>query len=189
MSILKDTSVSKFVDGSAFHLYGGNINDVGNVHYAYPTKNLYFTEYWVGAPGNFASDIPWHIKNLIIGAPLNWCRNVLEWNLASDPGQSIHTPGGCSQCLGAVTISGSTVTRNPAYYIIAHASKFVRPGSTLVYSTTPASLPNVAFRTHDGKHVAIVLNESQNRQVFTIVSGSVTLTSALNAQSVGTFLW
>jgi glucosylceramidase len=189
MSILKDTSVSKYVDGSAFHLYGGTINDVGNVHYAYPAKNLYFTEYWVGAPGNFASDIPWHIKNLIIGAPSNWCRNVLEWNLASDPGQSIHTPGGCSQCLGAVTISGSTVTRNPAYYIIAHAAKFVRPGSTRIYSTTPASLPNVAFRTPGGKHVAIVLNDSQTKQAFSIVSGSVTVTSALNAQSVGTYLW
>ena len=47
--------------------------------------NLYFTEQWVGAPGNLPADLAWHTKALIIGATRNWCRNVLEWNMASDP--------------------------------------------------------------------------------------------------------
>jgi glucosylceramidase len=189
MAIYRDSAAARYVDGAAFHLYGGNIADVGNVHYSYPDKNLYFTEYWVGAPGNFASDIPWHVKNLIIGAPNNWCRNVIEWNLASDPTQSIHTPGGCSQCLGAVTISGNAVTRNPAYYIIAHASKFVRPGSVRIQSTFPAGLANVAFKTPGGKRVLIVLNDTQTRQSFKIVAGSLTIPTGLNAQAVGTYVW
>ncbi|MGA9119151.1 MAG: glycoside hydrolase family 30 beta sandwich domain-containing protein [Bacteroidota bacterium] len=189
MSILGDTSAGKYVDGSAFHLYGGSINDLTRIHNAYPQKNLYFTEYWVGAPGNFSSDFPWHIKNLIIGGPNNWCRNVLEWNLASDPTQSIHTPGGCSQCLGAVTINGSTVVRNPAYYIMAHAAKFVRPGSVRINSIGPISLPNVAYRRPDGKRVLIVLNDSQIAQTFKIIFGSTTLVSELKAQSAGTYVW
>ncbi len=189
MSILGDPSASAYIDGSAFHLYAGSINDLTRVHDAYPAKNLYFTEYWVGAPGNFASDFPWHIKNLIIGGPNNWCRNVLEWNLASDPTQSIHTPGGCSQCLGAVTMSGNAVIRNPAYYILAHAAKFVRPGSVRINSIGPITLPNVAFERPDGKLVLVVLNDRQVGQTFTIVSGSTTIAARLNPGSAGTYVW
>ena len=44
LSILSDPEASKFVDGSAFHLYRGPIEALGKVHDAYPNKNLYFTE-------------------------------------------------------------------------------------------------------------------------------------------------
>ena len=63
---------------------------------------------------------------------------MLEWNLAADPRHQPHTPGGCTTCLGAVTIDGNQVTRNPAYYIIAHAAKFVRPGSVRIASNAAA---------------------------------------------------
>ena len=129
------------------------------MHNAFPDKNIYFTEQWVGAPGNLVEDLNWHVKNLVIGAARNWSRIVLEWNLTSNPQFTPHTDrGGCDRCLGAVTISGNQVTRNSAYYIIAHASKFVRPGSTRIASSDLPSLPNVAFKSSDGKHVLIVLN-------------------------------
>jgi glucosylceramidase len=124
ISILNDPEAAKYIDGSAFHLYGGVIENVSQVHEAHPNKNLYFTEQWIGAPGDFAGDFRWHIKNLVIGASRNWCKTVLEWNLAADPQQKPHTPGGCDRCLGALTIDGDLVTREPAYYIVAHASKF-----------------------------------------------------------------
>ena len=132
------------------------------------TRNLYFTEQWVGAPGNFSEDLKWHVRELIIGATRNWCKNVIEWNLAADENQDPHTPGGCDRCLGALTISGSQVTRNSAYYIIAHASKFVRPGSQRVYSNSYSDLPNVAFRTPDNHYVIIVLNNSGSEIPFNI---------------------
>ena len=77
ISILKDPESYKFIDGSAFHLYGGSISNLSNVHNAFPNKNLYFTEQWIGAPGNFPEDLKWHIRELIIGATKNWCKNVL----------------------------------------------------------------------------------------------------------------
>ena len=189
ITILNDTAARRFVDGSAFHLYGGSISDLSRVHDAHPDKHIYFTEQWVGAPGNFAADVSWHVKTLVIGGSWNWCRNVLEWNLASDPNQDPHTPGGCSQCLGAITISGSTVTRNPAYYIIAHAAKFVRPGSVRIGSASPAALPAVAFRTPGGKRVLIVLNDGQATQAFKINCAGTTFTSLLNGGAVGTYVW
>ncbi|MDP2364216.1 MAG: glycoside hydrolase family 30 beta sandwich domain-containing protein, partial [Ignavibacteria bacterium] len=130
-----------------------------------------------------------HVKTLIIGGMRNWCRNVIEWNLASDPNQDPHTEGGCSECLGAITINGSSVSRNPAYYIIAHAAKFVRPGSIRIASTFSSTLPNVAFKTPDGKKVMIVLNDSQLDQIFQLATGDTSLTYALKAGAVATFVW
>src|SRR5690606_37355005 len=78
LAILNDPEAKKYVDGSAFHLYGGSIGALSQVHNAHPDKNIYFTEQWVGGPGNFGGDLQWHINNLIIGATHNWSRNVLE---------------------------------------------------------------------------------------------------------------
>lgn len=189
ISILKDPEARKFVDGSAFHLYAGPVEALTEVHEAYPDKNLYFTEQWVGAPGNLSSDLAWHVKNLIIGTPRNWARTVLEWNLASDSEQNPHTEGGCNMCLGAITISGDSVTRNPAYYIIAHASKFVRPGSVRIASTSDSTLLNVAFKTPAGGRVIIVQNAGKFAQNFNISYNGRTATARLNPGAVGTYTW
>lgn len=161
ISILNDAEAKKYIHGSAFHLYAGKIDALSEVHKAHPDKNIYFTEQWVGAPGDMKGDLIWHVKNLLIGGPKNWAKTVLEWNLSSNPELTPYTErGGCKNCLGAVTISGNEVSRNPAYYVIAHASKFVRPGSIRIDSSEMKGLPNVAFRTPEGKIVLIMLNET-----------------------------
>lgn len=189
ISILNDAAAKQYVDGSAFHLYGGDISALTQVKNAHPDKNIYFTEQWVGAPGNFAGDLKWHIETLIIGATRNWSRNVLEWNLAADPNNDPHTQGGCTECLGAITIGNSNVTRNVAYYIIAHASKFVRPGSVRIATGNLNDLPNVAFKTPGGKKVLIVLNRSSGIQTFNIKFKGKIVKSTLNSGSVGTYIW
>jgi glucosylceramidase len=189
ISILNDPEARKYVDGSAFHLYGGTIDSLTKVHNAHPDKNLYFTEQWVGAPGNFPEDLSWHVRTLIIGAPRNWSRNVLEWNLAADPKQDPHTDGGCDQCLGALTIDGNRVTRNPAYYIIAHASKFVRPGSVRIGSNISGTLHNVAFKTPNGNKILVVQNDSPDSKTFNIAYKNKMVTTSLNGGAVGTYVW
>ena len=189
--ILHDAAAAAFVDGSAFHLYAGDISALSSVHNDYPNKNIYFTEQYVGGPSNFGGDFDWHVRNLIIGAPRNWSRNVLEWNLAADPNYNPHTPGGCSNCLGALTIAstGALVSRNTAYYIIAHASKFVRPGSLRIDSNVPGTMRNVAFLTPDGKKVLIAMNDSGSSQTFNIAYKSWYVQLTLGAGDVGTFVW
>jgi len=189
LSILRDADAARYVDGSAFHLYGGPITALSAVHNEFPEKNLYFTEQWVGAPGNLENDLKWHVENLIIGATRNWCRVVLEWNLASDPDCNPHTEGGCSQCLGTVTLNGNTVTRNPAYYILAHAAKFVRPGSVRIDSNMSAYLPNVAFMTPEGTKVLIVLNTSEAVKDFNIKFNGKLIPMTLDSGATGTFIW
>ncbi|HLR37673.1 MAG TPA: glycoside hydrolase family 30 beta sandwich domain-containing protein [Chitinophagaceae bacterium] len=188
ITVLKDDDARKYIAGSAFHLYAGDISALSQVHKAYPQKGVYFTEQWTGGSGDFAGDLQWHVKNLIIGATRNWSKNVLEWNLASDPNYQPHTPGGCSNCMGALTI-GSNITRNVSYYIIASASKFVRPGSVRIGSNMLNNLPNVAFKTPNGNKVLIVLNDSNQEKSFNIKYKGKSVLAKLEKGAVGTFVW
>ncbi len=181
ISILNDPEAKQYIDGSGFHLYGGEISALSTVKKAHPDKNLYFTEQYQNSNSNFGSDISWNIRNLIIGATRNWAKVVLHWNLTNNPTLTPYTPhGGCGVCQGAVTINGNSVTRNVGYYITAHASKFVRPGSVRIESEQIAGLPNVAFKTEEGNVVIIMMNETDSNQVFDIsVDGELYNTSLL----------
>jgi glucosylceramidase len=139
-----------------------------------------------GSQLNIASPV----QRLIVGAPRNWSRNVLLWNLAADPAFGPHTNnGGCPVCEGAITLEGDTVTRNVAYYVVARAAKFVRPGSTRIESNALGALPNVAFETPDRKHVLILANNSGDPQSFQIRYRGKNIPTTLKAGSVGTYVW
>jgi glucosylceramidase len=189
IAILNDKEAKKYTDGSAFHMYLGNIEAMSQVHDAHPDKNVYFTEQWTSGEGDFAGDLRWHVKHLIVGASRNWSRNVLEWNLAADPQFNPHTDdGGCTSCQGALTI-GDKVTRNVSYYIIAHASKFVPPGSVRVGSNIVDNLYNVAFVTPSNKKVLIVVNDNSMAKEFAIKNSRNIINTSLQAGAVGTFIW
>ena len=190
ISILNDPAAKKYVDGSAFHLYAGQIDALSEVHRAHPDKALYFTEQWMGGHSDAKKDLDQHIRDLIIGATRNWSRNVLEWNLAADSNFQPHTDrGGCDRCQGAVTIDGDKVARNAAYYVLAHAAKFVRPGSVRIGSNDLPSLPNVAFKAPDGHMILVVLNNGSSPTTFNIRYNGQQVESALNGGAVATYIW
>jgi glucosylceramidase len=189
IDVLNDAGAKAFIDGSAFHLYGGDISALSQVHSVHPDRNLYFTEQYTASGGGFAGDLRWHIRNVIIGSMRNWSRNALEWNLANDGVYGPHTPGGCTVCKGALTVSGSNITRNVAYYIIAHASRFVPAGSVRIKSDLYGPLQTVAFKKSDGGKVLIVLNDGTLTQAFNIKFKNKWVTTLLEAGSVGTYNW
>ena len=117
-------------------------------------------------------------------------------------------------CQGAITIEGDIISRNIAYYTVAHASKFVRPGSVRIASTfsgdksvsltedeehpgikratvieNTSVLPNVAFRTPDGKIVIIVVNDTWSVNSFRIQYRGMTAGVKLSPGAVGTYVW
>jgi glucosylceramidase len=189
LEILNDPASAGFVNGSAFHLYAGDISALGQVHSAHPEKDVYFTEQWTSSAGSFDGDLKWHEKNVVIGSMRNWSKTALEWNLANDVNFSMHTPGGCTQCKGALTLTPFQVTRNVGYYIIAHASKFVPSGSLRISSNNLTGLQNVAFLTPSGKKVLIVENDGTNYQTFNIRFNGKWTNTALPAGAVGTYIW
>jgi len=188
LTILKDNSAAAYVDGSGFHLYGGKIGAMSEVHDAYPDKNLYFTEQMVVEDRGFR--IAAQVNRLIIGATRNWSRNVLLWNLAADKDNNPHTDnGGCTMCQGALTIEGNAFSRNLAYYVIAQASKFVGPGSVRIGSTETSQVSDVAFRTPEGRTVLIVANNTATNQRFTVQVSGKAFSTSLNAGAAATYVW
>ena len=216
LTTLRDGDAAKYVDGSGFHHYGGDFSAMTTLHTAYPDKNLYFTEQMVvEKPGSATIEIAAQVRRLIIGATRNWSKNVILWNLAADPLNDPHTDnGGCPMCQGAITLDGDKVSRNLAYYTVAHASKFVRPGSFRINSTNKGDktvaltddeerqgsvrvtvlenadvLPNVAFKTPEGRIVLIVVNDTQSTNSCRIQYHGQFATLRLNPGAVGTYIW
>lgn len=190
ITVMSDSNASPYIDGAAFHLYGGDISALSNVHNAFPAKNIYFTEQYTAANGNFEGDLKWHLKNVIVGSMRNWSKNALEWNLANNSSFGPHTTGGCDSCKGAITITGNfSYTRNVSYYIIAHASKFVPQGSIRIGSTQISNVSNVVFKTPSGKYVMIAVNDSNTSQVFNIKYNGKWVLVSLDSGSAGTFIW
>ncbi|WP_228479131.1 glycoside hydrolase family 30 protein [Flavobacterium soyangense] len=190
LAILNDAAANPYIDGSAFHLYGGDISALSTVHNTFPNKNVYFTEQWTSSDGNFGADLKWHTKNVVIGSMRNWSKVALEWNLANNTSFGPHTPGGCTQCKGALTlISSENFDRNVSYYIIAHASKFVPTGSVRIASNLSGNLNNTAFKTPNGKIVLIVENDGINTELFNIKYNGRWITTSLEGGSVGTYIW
>ncbi|MBN2484494.1 MAG: glucosylceramidase [Bacteroidales bacterium] len=216
LALLENTVISEYADGSGFHHYGGSLGAMNTVHLARPDKHVYFTEQMITErPGSADIAIASRVKRMIIDVPRNWSRNVILWNLAADPLNDPHTDnGGCSMCQGAITIDGNMVSRNIAYYTIAHASKFVRPGSVRIASTNTGEqtvsitrdeerpqiaratvidntqvLPNVAFKTPDGRIVLIVANTSFDSRGFQVQYKGKYSTISLAPGAVGTYIW
>ena len=216
LALLSDPVISRFADGSAFHNYGGDMGSMSTVHMSRPDKNVYFTEQMITEkPGSPAIDIAATVKRMLIATTRNWTRNVILWNLAADPRNGPHTDnGGCPICQGAITIDKDEVSLNLAYYTIAHASKFVRPGSVRIGSTSRGDqtivltddeerpglkrvavientqvLPNVAFRTPEGKIVLIVANDTSSVSAFGIQYEGRIANIRLNPGAVGTYIW
>ncbi len=216
LALLSDPVISQFADGSGFHHYGGDMGAMSKVHLARPDKNIYFTEQMITErPGSPTINIAATVKRMIIDTTRNWSRNVILWNLAADPKNDPHTDnGGCPMCQGAITIDKDAVSLNLAYYTIAHASKFVRPGSVRIGSTNRGDqtvaltedeerpgvkriavientqvLPNVAFRTPEGKIVLIVANDTQSVSSFAVQYNGQLANIRLNPGAVGTYVW
>jgi glucosylceramidase len=180
------------VSAVAWHCYGGDVSAQTAVHDKHPDKDTYFTECSGGewAPV-WADNLKWNVSKMVIGNARGWARGVALWNLALDENHGPHL-GGCGDCRGVVTIHSTTgqITRNPEYYALAHASRFVRPGAVRIESTAPSGFETVAFRNADDRStVLIVLNTKSTPSQFVVRSGRSSVVTSLPGGAVATFTW
>jgi glucosylceramidase len=189
IQILNDSLTKSFISAAAFHLYLGHESALSKLHQAHPDKKIYFTEQWTGAKGNFAGDFMWHMEHIVIGTMSNWSSMVLEWNLANDPTYGPHTPGGCTECLGALTIAGSDLKRNVSYYIIGQVAPFIPAGSARIQTTSSnTQIQSIGFQRPDGKKVLVALNTGKEA-VFTIDFEHKKYNFTLPEKSASTIVW
>ena len=194
LAVLDDTIANPYIDGTAFHGYGGNIVSQTTVHNAYPDKNIYFTEWsdgtWndMGFGGNLIDN-----AKVIIRTARRWAKNYIKWNLALDENNGPKIGGGCDTCYGVVTINQSTseVTRRPQYYSLGHFSKFVKPGATRIDSTEfpGVGIENITFVNSDGSLVALVVNPDNAEHNLKVQWNSQSFIYTLPPVSLTTFVW
>ncbi len=193
LAILRDPAAASFADGSGFHLYEGDVSAMSAVHEAFPGKNVYFTEQMVveHQAGGVSEPVARPVARIVIGAMRNWSRTVVLWNLAADAKFGPHTSdGGCPVCQGAITIEGDDVTLNIAMYAVAHASKFVPPGSIRIDSSeVDRELGNVAWQTPKGRYVLLVTNNGSAKKEFDVVRDGARFSTSMEAGTVATFVW
>ncbi|WP_198040094.1 carbohydrate-binding protein [Microbulbifer agarilyticus] len=188
---------SQYIDGSAFHLYAGEISTMSDVYHA-SGKDVYFTEQWTGRPEDdtpagwaaaFDGDLAWHMETVVMGSLRNYARTVLEWNLVTSPPT---TPTGCTACLGAITVEegGQGLTRHVSYYIISQLSRFMQPGARRVASTDfSESIVNVALKNPDGTLVALVYNKSNSDQMVSVAWEDSAFEHTIAPRTAVTFRW
>ena len=138
VKIYGDSDASQYIAGAAYHNYGGDREELLEIHKAYPEKELLFTETSIGT-WNSGRDLSKRLledmKEVALGTVNNWCKGVIVWNLMLDNDRAPNREGGCQTCYGAVDISNSdykTIIRNSHYYIIAHLSSVVKPGAVRI---------------------------------------------------------
>lgn len=159
LAVLADPDARRYVSGVAWHCYGGDVSAQEKVRAIHPDKDVWFTECSGGewAP-KYGDTLAWMVGNLIIKSSNSGSRGTLLWNLALDPGHGPHK-GGCGDCRGVVTIDPATanVTKNVEYYVLGHASRFVRTGAVRIAVSSPEGVEATGFTNPDGTIAVILL--------------------------------
>ncbi|NDV78598.1 glycoside hydrolase family 30 beta sandwich domain-containing protein [Dysgonomonas sp. 511] len=197
LKIYEDADAAKYIDGAAYHAYGGDKSELLAIHNARPDKNLYFTEMSIGLWGegySFGRDLMWNMKEVCIGTINNYNKAVIMWNYMLDDKHGPDRPGGCDICLGCITIDSEdyiTMDKNSHYYTMAHLSKVVKPGSHRIKSESSATggIYHSAFQNPDKSLSVVLVNETSAQTPITIQEGEVAFTYNVPAKSVISFIF
>lgn len=197
--ILGDTSVSKYVAGSAWHWYSGGFPEaILKTQQQFPDKEIHFTE---GSGGEWDPVRHWRDGFLtemyyVVNLPRAHVKSIVWWNIALDenhgPDYYYQTIGSNSACRGLVTVDKSTgeVTYNVDYYTMGHISKFVDPGAKRIQTNQwDKELENVAFLNPDESLVLIAFNPTAEPKVFKATWNELTFTDTIAAEAAKTYTW
>jgi len=181
--------VSQYVDGVAWHGYGGSESAMTRVHEAHPDKHAYWTE---GGPDyrDLAYLTDWTKWSATFAAILrNWARCIVGWNLALD--EKGRPNIGPFPCGGLVTIHSQTkeITRSGQYWAFAHYSRAIRRGARRIASEgIIENVSHAAFANPDGSSAAVLTNAGPEKEVRLHLAGRMA-EIALPADSVVTLAW
>lgn len=197
IKIYADEEAKQYLKGAAYHNYGGNRNELLEIHKQAPEMDLVFTETSIGT-WNKGKDLGIRLTDdmaeVALGTINNWCKAVIVWNLMLDSDRGPNREHGCRTCYGAVDIDAGdykTITRNSHYYIIGHLSAVVKPGAVRIESTsnTVEGITFSAFENEDGSYALVVQNDSGENKSITVSEGKNTYEYMMPAKSVASFRW
>jgi len=197
VKIYGDEATAALVAGAAYHNYGGNKDELLDIHQQRPDKELIFTETSIGTWNdgkNLATRLMDDMQDVALGTINNWSKAVIVWNLMLDSERGPNRDGGCQTCYGAVDISKSdykTITRNSHYYIIGHLSAVVKPGATRIGTKgyKADGITYSAFENTDGSYAFVLLNNNDEAKKITLNDGTNYFSYEVPAKSVVSYRW
>ncbi|MBE8725433.1 glycoside hydrolase family 30 protein [Flavobacterium hungaricum] len=197
--VFSDPEVSKYAWGIGFHWYetwnGGTpkFESVGEVHAAFPNKNLIFTEGCIEKfdPKNFqfwgnAERYGLNMINDFNNGTVGWT----DWNVLLDQnGGPNHVGNFCFAPIHADTAKDELIY-TPMYYYIGHFSKFIRPNAKrIIQNISDKNLISTSFKNTDGKIVTIVMNQSDAEVVYTIANRNLQHTITIPKHAMQTIVF
>ena len=163
-----------FIDGIAFHCYGGGVADIEKSKSLFPDMLIYQTEC-----SPYDSSMQEHrqylrdwIRDQVIEGIRAGASTGLAWNIALDEYDGPHQSY-CHGCRGLIKIDSelSIVTaENPELKALGLGAKFTGLGTYVISSSSrDAELGNVAFVNSDGTKVIIATNRGSKLKKVRIV--------------------
>jgi glucosylceramidase len=125
----------------------------------------------------------------IIGCLNNWVDGWVDWNMVLD------TKGGPNWaknwCIAPVIVDPQKdqIYFTPLYYIMAHFSKFIRPGAKVIAANkTDNDLMVAAAKNPDNSISVIVFNENKTSKSFELHLGKESKRMTISAQAIQTIV-
>ncbi len=184
----------KFVQGTAFHCYSGNVSVQTDLHRQFPEFSIFMSECSNGGWLNDTSDALINdMKNVFIGPANNFGEVFLKLNIALTskfgPQQ-----GPCKDCWPLITIGSPypkpQIIYEADYYSTAVFSKFVKPGARRIdVKTEDQNLLVTGFIDKQYNLTIIVANLLEDEYDFVIVWGDEWIESTLPGKNVGVYKW
>ncbi len=195
--IFEDPEAGRYVQGSAWHNYGGNVSVLDGVHARFPDKEIYFTEASIGTWNySFEDCLINDFRDVFLGTLGRWGKGVTLWNLMLDYQGKPFRPRGCSTCYGAVSIDASdyslnSVVRNSHYYDVAHCSKVLQPGAVRLGTSgySAAGLAYQLYRNPDGSYAALILNETGSDALLNFVTDNYAVACRIPPRAIQSVTW
>ena len=181
-TILKNASINKYINGVGFQWAGKGA--IAAIHQQYPQLILYQSEQECGNGKNDwkYSMYTWNLMKHYFTSGAN---AYMYWNTSLKQG-GISTWGWKQNSLVSVDTVAKSYKYNFEYFVIKHASHFVKPGATRLI--TSGTFDNaLAFINADKSIVVIVANELNEEKQLNIVVGEREFKVTISANTLNTF--
>lgn len=197
VKIFADQQAASFFAGSAYHNYGGDKNELNDIHSKAPEKEIIFTETSIGTWNN-GQDLMHRLvddmKEVGLGTVNNWSKAVIVWNLMLDSERGPYREEGCKTCYGAVDLLSSdykTMTKNSHYFIIGHLSAVVKPGALRIATEGKLAegLVLSAFQNPDNTYAVVLANDNAQSMKMTLADSKSHFTVEIPSKSVVSYRW
>jgi O-glycosyl hydrolase len=99
--LIKDAAAGKYLAGTSWHCYAGNLGAISTMHADVPGKDNYETECSDGID-------PQNAIETFIQSTRNWSKAATMWNITQDQNNGPLIPGGCGSCTPLITINQSS---------------------------------------------------------------------------------